>query len=71
MTRKEELKRRALSFLADEHVEPSDLTAMLLQVEREVLQRVDTYYSHHIHHDMDDYPDRFVKWLRAQQKELT
>lgn len=40
MTRKEEFKQRALNFLADEHAEPSDLVDMLLQVEREVWEKV-------------------------------
>lgn len=42
----------------------------LLEVEREVLARVNRYYSNQVHYDMDDYPDKFVTWLRAQQQEL-
>lgn len=42
----------------------------LMQVEREVWEKVERYYSHQIHYDMDDYPDKFVKWLKSQQQEL-
>lgn len=41
MTRKDELRERALRFMADEHSEPSDLVELLEQVEREVLQRIE------------------------------
>jgi hypothetical protein len=70
MTRKEELERRALSFLANEHVEPSDLTAMLLQVEREVWLRVTKKYCE-MYHEYTNYSDSFGDWLTAQQQELT
>lgn len=76
MTRKEELRRvaecLALSAQNHDHIELADMIlTSLLQVEREVWGRVNHYYSHQIHHDMDDYPDKFVTWLRAQQQELT
>lgn len=35
---------------------------------REVWEHVDHYYSHEIHADMDEHPDKFVTWVR-QQKE--
>lgn len=40
MTRKDELRERALRFMADEHSEPSDLVELLEQVEREVWEKV-------------------------------
>ena len=73
MTRKDELMERA-QYIANwanhSKVTADEILEELIRVEREVLRRVDTYYSHHIHHDMDDYPDKFVKWLKSQQQEL-
>lgn len=73
MIRKEELEQRALSFLADEHVEPSDLTAMLLQVEREVFRKVVDKIEIEMEKENESTDDQIWEirdWLKAQQQEL-
>ena len=50
--------------------ENAKLQAQLATAKREVWTRVDEYYSRTIHHDMDDYPDKFVKWVRQQKEAL-
>lgn len=75
MTRKDEFKSRALRIAAQStpyHLYPlaDEIIKSLLEVEREVWARVDEYYSRTIHHDMDDYPDKFVKWVREQKEAL-
>lgn len=50
MTRKDELRERALRFMADEHSEPSDLVELLEQVEREVWGKV-AEHCHAMHND--------------------
>ena len=34
------------------------------------LERACAYYSNQIHHDMDDYPDKFVKWCREEAQRV-
>lgn len=82
MTRKEELAKRAKDLVIEiNEIKPEQcdyndeidcelMLEALVQVEREVWARVDRYYSNQVHYDMDDYPDKFVKWLRTQQQEL-
>jgi hypothetical protein len=75
MTRRETLETRVEKLASrferiGESQAKYEIIEALLQVEREVWEKVERYYSHQIHYDMDDYPDKFVKWLKSQQQEL-
>ena len=84
MTRKEELEQKADEVVDIVYVRVdrdgdldgysrleciNKISAVLLQVEREVLVRVTKEYCAKFH-EYTNYPDSFGDWVRAQQQEL-
>lgn len=72
MTRKEELEKKVKEVFQCEafgdNVGKSDVLELLIEVEREVLERVQRRYHHQ--KLMSDFKT-FDEWLTARQQELT
>jgi hypothetical protein len=47
-----------------------ELEPLCREMIAEGLERACAYYSNQIHHDMDDYPDKFVKWCRQEAQRV-
>lgn len=77
MTRKDELEARARDYVflfvmsGAEPAATKNLTWMLQQVEREVLERASAYHTRWVSGKCrEDYHATFEDWCDAQQKEL-